>query len=90
MTIDQHLDNVFNDAAQRFEQSVKGTLYNYRFYSRDIMRPELIASGRGYIMSCRYNRSLDCDIYVVLDSDTGERHVGNQFRFSLEKAGDGY
>ena len=85
MTINQHLDNVFYDAAKRFEDDAKGVLYNYKFYNSNIMCPELIASGAGYIIGVRYDRGLDCNVYTLEDATTKERYTGNQFRFELNR-----
>lgn len=35
MTTNQHLDNVFYEAAKRFENNAKEVLYNYKFYKGD-------------------------------------------------------
>ena len=83
MTMEQHLDNVFHNAAKDYEKATRGKLFEYKFYSNNIMSPELIAKGRGYIVSCNYSRSVDCNIYTIEDADTGERYTGNQFRFYL-------
>ena len=83
MTVEQHLDNVFYEAAKRFERDSKDVLYKYSFYSRDIMCPKLVASGLGHIIVVRYDRGLDCDVYTLEDVITKERYTGNQFRFEL-------
>lgn len=85
MTVEQHLDNVFCEAAKRFENDAKGVLYRYKFYNSDIMCPELITSGTGYIIGVRYDRGLDCNVYTLEDAVTKERHIGNQFRFELKR-----
>ena len=85
MTTNQHLDNVFYEAVKRFENNAKEVLYNYKFYNSDIMCPELIASGTGYIINVRYDRGLDCNVYTLEDATTKERYTGNQFRFGLER-----
>ena len=85
MTIEQHLNNVFYSAAKQEEEAMRGKIYSYKFFSNNIMSPDLLAEGKCFVISVNYSRTIDCNMITVEDVETHQRYTGNEFRFVLEE-----
>jgi len=89
MSIESHLDNVFNEYAHQIQNDMqKNGPYNYKLWSNSgsLAPDKLIKTGRCEILQVRYAKHIDCNIYTIRDLDTGEKINANQFRINFNKA----
>lgn len=83
MNVEQHLDNLFTNAANERLTNSKGKVYEYKLL--DSSYTETIASGRCIVINRYYSREVDCDIVVIEDIKTQKQYSVNQFRIELKE-----
>ena len=80
--VEAHLDRVFASAANDIKVKHENKIIQYKLYDHDMHN--VIKEGKGSLVASEYDRSLDCNVYVVVDADTGERISGHQFRLRIQ------
>ena len=83
MNVEQHLDNLFTNAANERLANSKGKVYEYKLL--DYNYTETIASGRCIIINRFYSKHIDCDVITIEDLKTQRQYSVNQFRIELKE-----
>lgn len=84
--MENHLDQVFMKGAARLSECIAGKKCNYRL---DAMGYTVKSDKNGQTGTCEilgvtYSRNLDCDVYHLRDTATGEMLNICQFEVWLE------
>lgn len=85
-SVESHLDRTFEEAARRLEEEMMDNEYNYLLEPTGHMVDFSRAgeSGRCRCFGVEYNRTLDCNIFRMLDLDTEHEFIVDEFEIKLE------
>lgn len=86
--LETFLDISFEKAAKNRLKMQKEKIYSYKLFS-GFMGDQLEATGKCKVRERRYERSIDCDILVCEDLDTGKVFSANQFAVILKEIKEG-
>lgn len=84
--IEAHLDRVFEQGAADLSKSIAGKTYKYKLdgMGYTVKREDHGKTGLCRVLYVSYSRSLDCDIYHLLDLETNQEFAVCQFEVKLE------
>lgn len=80
-----HLDLVFEKSAKTISRQVSGSRAKYKLDSLGYtVKPEDDGkTGNCVVRGVRYDRSLDCNVYDLLDEETGKGFSACEFEVAL-------
>lgn len=70
------------EEAKQKEKFMKVKTYSYKLYTGGLLN-KLISQGKCKVLERRYNKDFDCDVFVVMDIDTKEKLIANQYAIKL-------
>lgn len=78
--IESYLDNLFTNAAAKTESFYKDKIIEYTLFDDNC---HIVRTGKGRIRTCRYDKSIDCNIYVLDDIDREILFAAHQFEIDI-------
>lgn len=85
--VESHLDQVFSEGAASLAKDMAGNVYSYTLDSMGytVKQEDHGKTGRCRVLGIHYSKSLDCNVYHLLDIDTDVEFHPCQFEVRLEE-----